>query len=333
MIEIIAEIGVNHNGNLDIAKEMIIEAKKSGANTVKFQAYQTKNLALINTKKVPYQFNKNLPNENHYQMLKKYELSESDHEQLKAFCEKNKIEYLCTPYDIESLKMLERLKVNKYKTSSADLIDWFLHTFISKTKKDVLISTGMSSFKEIQNTLSIYNKASCNITLLHCVSNYPCSDKSLNLEVITKLSKLFKTLVGFSDHSGSDIASIISVSLGAKVIEKHFTLNKEFEGPDHKASYEPIHFKNYVSNIRKAEVMLGTDKKQVQEEEIKMMEVSRKSLVAKKTILKGEIVLLSLLSAKRPGIGIYPSELSKVLGKISKKTILKDELIKYKDLK
>ena len=333
MIEIIAEIGVNHNGNLNTAKKMIVEAKKSGANTVKFQAYKAKDLALKITKKAPYQFNKALPNESHYQMLKKFELSENDHEQLKAFCEKIKIEYLCTPYDLESLKMLERLKVKKYKTSSADLIDIFLHKFISKTKKNVIISTGMSSFKEITKTLSIYNKVSSRVTLLHCISNYPCSDKSINLAVIPKISKIFNTSVGFSDHSNNNVASIMSVSLGAKVIEKHFTLDRTLEGPDHKASYEPEKFKKYVTNIRKAEIILGKDKKKVQKEEVKMMRVSRKSLVAKRKILKGEKILLSLLTAKRPGTGIYPTELSKVIGKMSKKTILKDEQIKQKNLK
>ena len=333
MIEIIAEIGINHNGNLGTAKEMIVEAKKSGANAVKFQAYKTDLLTLKSTKKVPYQFDINIPNESHYQMLKKYELSEKDHQELKDFSEKKKIEYLCTPYDLDSLVMLEKLKVKRYKTSSADIIDWFLHDFISQTKKDVIISTGMSKYKEIKKTLSIYKKSSCKITLLHCVSNYPCSNESLNLKVIPKLAKDFKTSVGFSDHSDNDIASIMSVALGIKVIEKHFTLNKKLEGPDHKASYEPISFKNYVNNIRKAEIILGTATKEVQKEEIEMMKISRKSLVAKKNILKGEKVILSLLSAKRPGMGIYPSDLNKVLGKKLKRTISKDQLIKFKDLK
>ena len=333
MTEIIAEIGINHNGSLELAKKLIKEAKASGADTVKFQAYITDNLASKETPKADYQLNAGNIKETHYEMLKKFEISESEQIELRDFCNKIGINYLCTPYDIESFKMLQRMDVNRFKTASADIVDFFLHDAISKTNKDVLISTGMSDFKDIREVLKIYKGSKAKISLLHCVSNYPCSDESLNLNVLQNMKKTFGLNVGFSDHSKSDIPSIISLALGAEIIEKHFTLDKRLEGPDHKASYNPFEFNEFVKKIRKTSVMLGKQNKRLQEEERSMMLTSRKSLHAKKNIFKGESITMESLCAKRPGNGISPIEAKKIVGKFPKKDILKNEKILLNKLK
>ncbi len=333
MVEIIAEIGINHNGDLELAKKLIIAAKKSGANTVKFQAYITKNLASVNTPKASYQVDTNNINETHYEMLKKYELTKENHKDIKGFCNQVGISYLCTPYDLESFLILEELNVKRYKTSSADLIDYFLHSAISKTNKDVIISTGMSNFEEIKKTLKLYKKYKGKITLMHCVSNYPCSNKSLNLNLLKKMQKLFKFDTGFSDHSEDNIPAITSVALGVRVIEKHFTLDKNLNGPDHKASYTPSEFSEYVKNIRATKVILGKDKKNIQKEEKSMFLTSRKSIIANTNIKKGQRFNLDILSAKRPGSGINPLHIHKLIGKVAKKDILKNEQIKLNNFK
>ena len=194
-------------------------------------------------------------------MLKKLQLSETQQLELISFCKKKKIEFLSTPFDVEDAKFLAKCGIKKFKTSSADLTDYFLHNFLSKNAKEVIISTGMSTLKEISNTLSIYNKKKTKITLLHCVSNYPCSDRSLNLNSITTLKNTFKLPIGFSDHSDNKLAAITAMGLGCRVIERHITLRKKMKGPDHLASDDPKQFKIYVKLIRNNEKTLGNFEK------------------------------------------------------------------------
>ena len=290
-IYLIAEIGVNHNGDINVAKKMIDAAKGSGADAVKFQTFQAESLVSENTPKVKYQESTTNKNESHFEMIKKLELSRESHYILKDYTEKVGLDFLSTPYDINSAKFLKELGVKFFKTASADLVDFPLQDFIANTGIPSIISVGMATLGEIEEVVNIYRKANNeNVILLHCVSNYPCSDKSLNMKVMKTLSCTFGLPVGFSDHSIGITASILSIAFGAKLIEKHFTLDKNLIGPDHKASSTPEEFKELATSIRRAEDMLGSPIKYCQIEEGQMKNVSRKSLTTTRDINKGEIL-------------------------------------------
>ena len=327
---IIAEIGVNHNGDLELAKKMILAAKNAGADAVKFQTFSADKLACINTPKVKYQIDKNNKNESHYEMLKKLELSFDDHITLDSFCKANNVIFLSTPYDVESAKFLnERLNIKYFKTASADIVDIPLHKYISSTSKPCIISTGMSTLSEIQKVYEIYS--SSDIAFLHCISNYPCSDESLNLNVIRSLSNLFNVPVGFSDHSIGSLAAISAVTLGATIIEKHFTTNKLLNGPDHKASSNPKEFEIFVNQIRRVEKMLGTTLKKLQKEEIDMRNTSRKSLHLAKDLPMNKVIFEKDLELKRPGYGLSFKYIDFFIGKKTAKALKKGHMIELGD--
>ena len=333
-VYIIAEAGVNHNGNINIAKDLIDKAKDVGADAVKFQSYKANKLANVNTPKVKYQkFNSINSDETHLEMLQKYELSEDDHINLKNYCDKKNIDFLSTPYDVKSAKLLTRLNVKMFKVASADLVDFQLHKYLSSTEKPVIISTGMSSLEEIEKTLKIYDLQKSSIILLHCVSNYPCSIKSVNLNSITLLKNYFKLPVGYSDHSSDYITASISVALSSKVYEKHLTLDKKMEGPDHKASSNPEEFSNIVNQIRKTEIILGNYSKSIKEEELEMRKISRKSLYLSRDVKHSQYVKESDFNLKRPGIGISPLEIPNIVGKTYLRDISRGELLKKEDFK
>jgi N,N'-diacetyllegionaminate synthase len=330
---IIAEIGVNHNNNMNLAKKLIIEAKKIGADAVKFQTFKADTLALKKTPKVPYQKRSGSVKESHHLMLKKLELSEKNHFLLKKFCEKKAIEFISTPYDINSARFLNKLGVKTFKVASADIVDHQLHNFLAKTKKKVIISTGMSSMKEIEAVLKIYKKyKNNNYSLLHCVSNYPCSDKSLNLRNILTLKKKFKCKVGFSDHSIGNQASIISVGYGASIIEKHFTLSKSLNGPDHLASSTPKEFKSLVLDINRSSKMLGSYDRKIQNEEKIMRKISRKSIIFNKNLEKGHKLRESDITLIRPGTGLGGDKIQFFLNKKLKRKVKKYSQITFKDV-
>ena len=330
----IAEIGVNHNGNLKLAKKMIDQAKKSGANAVKFQTFKAETLVSPGTPKVKYQKNTTSPNESHFEMIKSLELSEEKHRILKRYCRLKNIDFLSTPYDLMSAKFLSSIGCKQFKTASADIVDLELHTYLAKSKKSVIISTGMSSKEEIKECINIYKKYNNkNIILLHCVSNYPCSLKSLNMNVLPMMLKNFGYSVGYSDHAEGYEASMVSVALGARAIEKHFTTNKNFKGPDHKASVLPKEFKKMVDEVRKVELIMGSNKKKCQKEELQMSNVSRKSLTLKHFVKKGKTLIKNDLCLKRPGTGIFYKDIKKILGKRIKKNLKKDYQLKFSDLK
>ena len=333
-VYIIAEIGVNHNGSLDLAKKMILEAKKAGANAVKFQTYITEKLCHKNTPKVAYQINSETSNESHYEMLKKLELNKRDHFEIKSFCDKNDITFLSTPYDIESAQFLNNdLNISIFKTASADIIDIPLQQYIASTNKPCFISTGMATISEIERIYKIYEKfKNNNFAFLHCVSNYPCSINSLNLNVISNLKNYFNITVGFSDHSIGPEASIASVAIGAKIIEKHFTLDKSLAGPDQKASSNPEEFKELVKQIRRVERMLGNPIKSLQEEEKEMHRISRKSLHLTKNIKKNQIIYKDDISMQRPGDGLNYDFLLYVVGKKAIKDLQKGHKINFGDI-
>ncbi len=330
---IIAEIGVNHNNNMNLAKKLITEAKKTGADAVKFQTFKADTLALKKTPKVPYQKRSGSVKESHHLMLKKLELSEKNHFILKKFCEKEKIEFISTPYDINSARFLNKLGVKTFKVASADIVDHQLHNFLAKTKKKVIISTGMSSMKEIEVVVKIYKKFKNNkYSLLHCVSNYPCSDKSLNLRNILTLKKKFKCEVGFSDHSIGNQASIISVGYGASIIEKHFTLSKSLNGPDHLASSTPKEFNSLVIDLKRSTKMLGSYERKIQNEEKIMRRISRKSIIFNKNLLKGHKLRESDITLIRPGTGLSGDKIQFFLNKKLKRKVKKYSQITFKDV-
>jgi N-acetylneuraminate synthase/N,N'-diacetyllegionaminate synthase len=330
---LIAEIGVNHNGDMILAKEMIDAAKESGADAVKFQTFKAETLVSQGTPKVKYQESTTSPQESHFEMIKSLELSRDNHFLLSDYCLKKEIKFLSTPYDIESAKFLnEDLNLEIFKTASADLIDLPLHEYIAESGKPVIISVGMSSLGEIEENLNIYNSYKHrDVILLHCVSNYPCAHENLNLRVLKTLKQAFDLPVGYSDHSIGSEAAILSIGLGAKIIEKHFTLDKNLSGPDHLASSTPAEFKSIASSVRNAEKILGSSIKICQQEEKQMAEVSRKSIVMKEAAKAGTVLSTKNLCVKRPGTGLSPKLLYQIYG--LKLSVDKDfdELLKLTD--
>jgi N,N'-diacetyllegionaminate synthase len=330
---LIAEIGVNHNGDMNTAMKLIEKAKEAGADVVKFQTFTAKNLVTLDAPKVEYQLRNSDRNESHYEMLRKLELTHNQHVLLKNYCEEISIEFASTPYDIDSARFLhENLDVKFFKTASADIVDLPLHRYIAKTKKPTIVAVGMATLGEIERVCEIYRQEeNSNLILLHCVSNYPCSDASINMKVLRTLQTAFNLPVGYSDHSEGDVAATISISLGARVIEKHFTLSRDATGPDHKASDTPEQFAQLVKNVRRAEEILGSSQKKRQKEETRMAEISRKSIHMAKTIEAGEDFNEEHLMLKRPGTGILALEIDNILGKRARKKIQEGAQLKYTD--
>ena len=330
---IIAEIGVNHNGDMDIAKKLIEEAKIAGADAVKFQTFTAANLAARHTPKVSYQEETVSADESHYEMLERLELSHENHRLLLKYCNEVNIEFLSTPYDIDSAKFLLSLGVDYFKTASADIVDLPLHRYIASTGKLVFIAVGMATLGEVDEVVKTYHNAgNSNFILLHAVSNYPASDESLNMRVMNTLEKSFGVSVGYSDHSIGYVAAVIAVSRGARVIEKHFTLDKSMPGPDHKASSTPEEFKDYVKNIRKTELMLGSHLKKCQMEEQQMSSVSRKSIVLSRSVDAGSMLVIDDFQLQRPGNGIPPYHLNSLVGQRVRQDLERGRQLKWADL-
>ncbi len=329
-VYIIAEIGPNHNGSFKTAKKMVKYLKNSGADAIKFQLGTPDEVYSQDAFMAEYQ-KKNTKFKSIKQMSEKNQLSKKNHLKLKHLCKKSKIDYMCSAFDLKSLKfLLNKAKITKIKIPSGEITSLDILEYISKFKKEIILSTGMATFEDIKNAINIINKNfKKKITLLHCVSNYPASPEKLNLKLINNLKRTFKTEVGYSDHSLGGEACLAAVSMGAKVIEKHVTLSRKKSGPDHKASMEINDFFKLVKQIRNIEKMLGSEKKTISSDEIKILKVARKSIIVNKTMKKGEIIKKEYLSFKRPGTGISPMKINSVLGKKIKKNILKNKLLKF----
>jgi N,N'-diacetyllegionaminate synthase len=324
---VIAEAGVNHNGDINIAKKLIDIASKSGADYVKFQTFDVDHLILKNTRTATYQKRNLKSNISQYLMLKKYQLAENNYKELINFSKKKKIKFLSTAFDFKSLNFLKKFKLDYIKIPSGEITNLPFLKEIAKLNKKILLSTGMASVREIKQALRVLGSKKKNITIMHCTSDYPANLNDLNLNFIKELKK-FGYQVGYSDHSSSIITPSIAVSLGSKVIEKHFTLSKKFKGPDHKASLEPQELIKMIRLIRDTEKMLGTKNKIITSSEKKTKLLVRKSLVARIDIKKGEIFNTKNITTKRPGTGISPFKIKKFLGKKSPKNFSKDQLIK-----
>ena len=324
---VIAEAGVNHNGNINLAKKLIDIASKAGADYVKFQTFDVDQLILKNTKTASYQ-KRNLKYDiSQYQMLKKYQLTDRNHKELIKYSKKKKIKFLSTAFEEKSLRLLAKYNLDYIKIPSGEITNYPLLKQISKLKKKILLSTGMATLGEIKQAIKALRKKKKDITILHCTSDYPANLKDLHLNFIKKLKK-FRCDVGYSDHSSSVITPSIAVTLGCKVVEKHFTLSKKLRGPDHKASLEPRELTEMINLIRETEKMLGLNDKIITKSEQKTKLLVRKSLVANNDIKKGEIFSKKNITTKRPGSGISPFKINKFLGKKSRKNFKKDQFIK-----
>jgi len=351
-IYVIAEAGVNHNGNLNIAKKLIHAAKASGANAIKFQNFTADSLVTRKAKKAPYQIKNTKNNSYQFQMLKELELKSKDYFELKKYSRRNKIDFLSSVFDIESIFFLKKkLKMNKVKIPSGEITNFPLLNKLYKNFRKIYLSTGMSNIKEIMESLNqimnskvfslknnkvkILNRKKFNnlrkkVTILHCVTDYPVKDEFANLQCINTIREAFNFDVGYSDHTKGIVAPLIASSKGSAVIEKHLTLNRKMKGPDHLASLEPREFKLMVDQIRKFEEMNGDGTKKLLKCEIKNKKIARKSVVADKNILKGEMFTYKNLTTKRPGDGLCASKFKDLINKKSKKNYKKNQLIKEK---
>lgn len=325
---IIAEAGVNHNGDVAMARRLIETAAVVGADAVKFQTFKTENVVSSTAPKAAYQLQTTDAQETQFEMLKKLELSYADHKKLKASSEDQGLFFFSTPFDEESVDLLERLGVLLYKIPSGEITNIPLLEHIAKKQKPMILSTGMSFLGEVDAAINAIRALNTQeLVLLHCVSNYPADVADVNLRAMETLKSAFGLPVGFSDHTLGIEVSLAAVALGACIIEKHFTLDKTLPGPDHKASLEPSEFKALVDGIRKVEVCLGDGLKQPRASELDVQRVARKSLVANRPIEKGEEIIPTILSAKRPGTGISPSALKRVCGRRAARCIGQDEIM------
>ncbi len=328
---IIAEAGVNHNGSVEMAKKLIDTAKEAEVDAVKFQTFKTEEIVTKSAKKALYQKETTGLEESQYEMLKKLELKEDDLKELASYAEKRGIIFLSSPFDEESADLLEQLKVPVFKVGSGEITNFPLLKHIAKKEKPIILSTGMATLGEVEEALNVIRSEGVEkVILLHCVSNYPAMIENVNLRAMETLKQAFKLPVGFSDHTLGITASIAAVALGACVIEKHFTLDRNLLGPDHKASLEPDELKEMVKTIRDVEKALGDWIKRptINEEEIK--KIARRSIIAKIGISEGTVITEDMLDIKRPGTGIEPKYFNSVIGMRAKKDIKKSAIVTWK---
>lgn len=330
---IIAEAGVNHNGDIKLAKKLIDAAKEAGVDAIKFQTFKAENLVTKEASMAEYQEKNIGKTETQQEMLKKLELDYNAFKELKNYCDEKGIIFLSTPHTNDTVDFLDNL-VPAYKIGSGDLTNIPFLKNIAAKQKLMILGTGMSTIKEVLETVeAIKSKGNNQIILLHCTTNYPCQEKDVNLRAMQTIKNVTNCIIGYSDHTTSTITPAVAVALGAKVIEKHFTLDKNLPGPDHKASLKPEELKQMVQNIRFTETILGLEEKKPTESEKKIMKVIRKSIVAAQDIAKGTIITKDLLIIKRPNTGIKPKFMGGVVGKITIKDIKHDQIISWEDIK
>jgi len=328
---IIAEAGVNHNGSISMAKELIDIASTAGADFVKFQTFKAKSLVTKQAEKANYQKNLTKENETQYEMLKKLELTVSNHKQLIEYCKKKNIGFLSTGFDLESIQLLVDLDIQLFKIPSGEITNLPLLRRIGVIGKPIILSTGMSNLSEVKDAMEILIKAGSsleNITLLHCNTEYPTPLNDVNLNAMLSLSNEFDVKVGYSDHTLGIEIPIAAVAMGASVIEKHFTLDRKLPGPDHLASLEPNELKKMIGLIRNIEKALGDGIKKPSKSESKNISLARRSIVAKKKIRMGELLTEENLTLKRPGNGISPMKWDEIINKRARYDFNMDDLIK-----
>ena len=327
---IIAEAGVNHNGSLELAKRLVDVAVEAGADAIKFQTFKAEEVISKSAKKADYQIKTTGSKESQLELVKKLELTYNDFETLYYYCKEKGIIFMSTPFDIESARFLKDLGLEIFKIPSGEITNYLLLHEIGSYGKEVILSTGMADLGEIEDALDVLIEAGTpreKIIVLHCNTEYPTPYEDVNLRAMLTIKDAFKVKVGYSDHTLDIEIPIAAVALGAKVIEKHFTLDKHLPGPDHKASLEPEKLKKMVKAIRNVEKALGTGIKKPSQSELKNLPIVRKSIVARKKIRSGEIFSEENLAVKRPGTGISPMRWKEVIGRRASRDFEKDEII------
>lgn len=327
---IIAEAGVNHNGSLEVAKKLIDVAAESGADAIKFQSFLASNLVTKNAEKAEYQKRTSDAQESQLSMIKNLELSVDSHKKLISHCNKQNIAFLSSPFDHYSIDLLKDLGLRVFKIPSGEINNLPYLRHVGSLDKEVILSTGMSSLSEVEAALNILIDSGTkkeNITILHANTMYPTPMADVNLNAMLTIQKEFNISVGYSDHTLGIEVDIAAVAMGASVIEKHFTLDRNLIGPDHKASLEPNELKSMVIAIRNIEKALGSNIKKPSPSEIDNIKIARKSIVAIQDIRKGELFTDKNISVKRPGTGINPMKWDQIIGSKAMKNYSVDELI------
>ncbi len=326
---VIAEAGVNHNGDVELAKKMIVEAKRAGADAVKFQTFKAENLVSYHAPKADYQKQTTGSAETQMEMLKRLELSFEEFARLNEYAKEVGIDFLSTPFDEESIEFLKAFRMPFWKIPSGEITNLPYLLKIAATKTPIIMSTGMCTMQEISDAMEVFKDYQRNnIILLHCNTQYPTPICDVNLLAMNTLKKQFGVQVGYSDHTAGIEVPMAAVALGAVIIEKHFTLDRKMEGPDHKASLEPEELAGMIEAIRNVEIALGLEEKKPSASEITNKLIARKSIVARTDVKKGEVFTAENLATKRPGDGISPMEWFQVLGKKAERDFTKDEKIK-----
>lgn len=325
---IIAEAGVNHNGDVNLAKKLIDAAREAKADAVKFQSFKAENVVIRKAPKAKYQKQTTGSAESQYEMIKKLELKEQDFKDLFDYAHRKGIIFLSSPFDKRSIDLLDKLGIPAFKIGSGEITNLPLISYIAQKGKPIILSTGMSTMAEIKEALQVINdEGTRDIVLLHCITSYPAKVESSNLRVMRTLKRAFKLPVGLSDHTIGITVPIAAVALGAAALEKHFTLDKNLPGPDHKASLTPEELNQMIIVVRQVEKAMGNGIKSPTEEEEKIREVVRRSIVARVEISKGTLITEEMLDIKRPGTGIKPKYMNKVIGAVARCRIEQDELL------
>ncbi|MFT4970134.1 MAG: N,N'-diacetyllegionaminate synthase [Chitinophagales bacterium] len=326
---IIAEAGVNHNGDIHLAKKLIVAAADAGADYIKFQTFKAENLVNKSAEQADYQKENTGKTESQFDMLKRLELSYDDFDELEKSCQEHDIKFLSTAFDFESIEYLKN-KLDFYKIPSGEITNLPYLEKVAKLNLPIIMSTGMANMQEVKEALAVLEKNGIirnNITILHCNTEYPTPMKDVNLNAMLTIANELGVKVGYSDHTLGIEIPIAAVAMGAKVIEKHFTLDKNMQGPDHKASLEPHELKAMVDGIRNIEQAMGSGVKTPSASELKNKEVARKSIVAASSIKQGEVFTSQNITTKRPGTGISPMQWHELIGTPAQKDYKEDELI------
>ena len=331
---IIAEVGPNHNGDINIAKKLIDVVADAKADAIKFHTFEAKRYVSKNTPKADYDIKNTGTNEDMLEEQKKFELSKDVHIELKKYAEERGLIFFSTPHANEwSVDLLEEINVPAYKIASTDLTNIPVIKYIASKNKPMILSTGMAMLKDIERAVdAIKETGNERLVILHCTSDYPLQMKDVNLNILSVLKEKFNVLVGYSDHTLDINVPCLAVALGARVIEKHITLDRSMQGPDHKSSLEPNELKEMIEKIRETEIILGSKEKVPTQAELNVAKVGRKSIVANKFIKKGQIITKEMITFKRPGVGIPPYEIEDVIGKKARYDLEEDKLISFEDL-
>jgi N,N'-diacetyllegionaminate synthase len=332
-VYVIAEAGVNHNGDLGLARRLVEVAADAGADAVKFQTFRAEALVRRDAPKADYQKATTGESEGQFEMLRRLELSEEAHVQLSLRCREIGIEFLSTPFDERAADLLERIGVARYKIASGEITNLLLLRHVAAKRRPVILSTGMATLDEIGAALEALRAGGAtDLRLLHCISDYPTRPEDVNLRVMETLRLRFSVPVGLSDHTEGVAVAIAAAALGASVVEKHVTLDRSLPGPDHRASLEPAGLKAMIAGIREVEQALGSPEKRLTSGEVSTRLVARRSLVAGMDLPGGTVLELRHLAAKRPGTGISPMELDRVVGRRLKRAAAQDAILLWDDL-